>query len=91
MARFKGNARDESLFKLGSKALRDIRAGLKAMGRDVAEVDGPSDGDLALRMVQELQAVAKAFEEPEKPAQAEKAPDSLGSFGVSVPDSKKAK
>lgn len=67
----KGETRAESLKRLQSAAIRKVKAALKERGITVPEIDGPSDDDEALRNVQEWQAIAKAFDEPELPAQAD--------------------
>jgi hypothetical protein len=67
----RNESRAESLERLQSAAIRKIKTALKERGIIVPEIDGPAKDDAPLRNVQEWQAVASAFDEPEKSAQAE--------------------
>lgn len=55
------SARAASIDKLIGSTVREIRSALKTRGITVPEVDGPSDDDLQLRGLQELQAIAAAL------------------------------
>lgn len=62
--------RAKSIDKLIGSTVREIRNALKTRGISVPEVDGPSDNDLQLRGLQELQAIAaglKADDEAKQP------------------------
>jgi hypothetical protein len=89
--------RAESIERLRKAAIRDVKAGLKKRNIAIPEIEGASEDDAALRDLQEWQAIARVFEDADKASENSASAEnrtvdaSLNTFGVSVPDSKKAK
>jgi hypothetical protein len=80
--------RAKSIDKLIGSTVRDIRSSLKTRGITVSEVDGPSETDMHLRGLQELQAIHAALKADDDA----KAPLTAGSdFTATAKDAKGSK